>query len=88
MEVHKLKTDPELFQASAEGKKPYEIRKMDRNFAVGDILILRETTHTGEEIANGEKLVYTERVLTRMVTEVRTGYGIKDGWCMMGVKLV
>jgi len=88
MKHHELKTDPEPFQASWWGFKPYEIRKNDRDFEPGDTLTLRETTRTGEEIANGAPLEYTGRCLGRVITEVRTGYGIKDGWCILGLKAV
>lgn len=39
---HELKTLPEYFQALAEGRKTFEIRKNDRNFEETDILELKE----------------------------------------------
>lgn len=86
MKIHELKTDPEPFAASLRGDKPYEIRRNDRNFSKGDMLILRETLHGGVEMAEGAPLEYTGRVLSRWVTEVRSGYGLKDGWVILGVR--
>ena len=86
MDHHELKTDPEPFQASWRGWKPYEIRKFDRDYKVGDSLSLKETVFTGEQMQEGKPLEYTGRTLGREITEVRTGYGIKDGWCILGVR--
>ncbi len=39
---HELKISPKYFDAVAQGIKPFEVRKNDRGFAVGDTLWLRE----------------------------------------------
>ena len=88
MKTHELKTDPEPFAASFRGDKPYEIRLNDRDFACGDLLTLRETKFSGEEMKEGKPLEYTGRTLSRIVSEVRTNYGISDGWCILGVRKI
>ena len=40
--LHELKTYPKYFQETIEGNKLFEIRKNDRNFKVGDVLLLKE----------------------------------------------
>ena len=40
--THNLKTWPSFFQAVKSKIKPFEIRENDRNFEVGDTLILEE----------------------------------------------
>lgn len=42
MKVHELKTWTKGFEALVKGEKSYEIREDDRNFGVGDTLILKE----------------------------------------------
>ena len=40
--IHYLKTYVEFFQATKRGDKNFELRKNDRNYRVGDLLILME----------------------------------------------
>ncbi len=42
MKVHELKTWPESFRAVRAGAKTHEVRKNDRDFRVGDVLVLWE----------------------------------------------
>ena len=51
--LHELKIYPKYFQETIEGNKPFEIRKNDRHFQVGDVLLLKEwdnIKYTGREI--------------------------------------
>lgn len=85
---HELKTDPEVFDAVASGAKTFEIRKDDRQFTVGDTLILRRTLHMGLEMKNGFPLVYTGEVETRTITYILRGpiYGLTTGWVILSLK--
>lgn len=89
MATHDLKTDPEVFKESLYGKKNFEIRLNDRDFKEGDILNLLETEFSGEEMKEGEPLVYTGRALVRCVSYVlhghHAGYGLEEDWCVMSV---
>ena len=40
--THRLKILPEFYQAVIDGRKPFEIRKNDRNFKSNDDVILNE----------------------------------------------
>ena len=61
--------------------KPFEVRKNDRGFEVGDILDLREFDPEKEE--------YTGCRCEYLVTYILKGpmFGIKTGFCVMGIKL-
>lgn len=88
MKTHVLKTDPLAFQAVVDGLKTYEIRKNDRDFAVGDAVSLRETRHSGEMMAGGAPLEYTGRQLIRRISHVLTGptYGLAAGWSILSIQ--
>lgn len=72
--THELKILSEYFWDIAEGRKTFEIRKNDRNFQVGDYLILKEfkeEKHTGWKI-------------TVEVTYI-TDYEQKENYVVMGI---
>jgi len=89
---HELKTDGWVFDLSWRRKKPFEIRYDDRQFMVGDELLLLETTKTGEEIPNGAELAYTGREIScKVLSKVKSTienpkYGLAHGWCVLGVE--
>lgn len=50
MHTHELKISPEYFSEVINGNKTFEVRRNDRNYSVGDTLLLREfvgNTYTG-----------------------------------------
>jgi hypothetical protein len=53
MILKELKTDPTPFWDTWHGKKTHELRYDDRNYSVGDHLLLRETKYTAHEMALG-----------------------------------
>lgn len=60
--IHKLKTIQPFFDHVKQGYKSFEIRKNDRDFKVGDILILQEydaqnQNYSGEELVR--EVLYT-----------------------------
>lgn len=60
--THELKTWPEYFQAIFENKKTFELRVNDRNYQVGEILLLREF--------DPETKQYSGREIKRYVTYI------------------
>lgn len=90
MKLHELKTDALVFQAVKNGYKTFEIRKNDREYQTGDLLLLNETLYTGAEMAEGKSLYYTGQKCLVKVTHVLHGpvYGLQDGWCIMSFKIL
>lgn len=78
--IHELKTWPEYFEEVFMDHKKFEIRKDDRNYQVGDHLILKEWEPKGH--------FFTGRELTRVITYVlrdTTDFGLKEGYCLMSI---
>ena len=78
--IHELKTWCEYFEEIFLGRKNFEVRKNDRNFQKGDILILKEW--------DNEKKAYTGREMARGVSYVLTGgqFRIEDGYVFMAIQ--
>ena len=78
--IHELKILPLYFEAVARREKTFEIRVNDRNFNVGDTLLLKEWEHGN----------YTGREISRYVNYIYYGdgtFGIPDGIVIMNLKL-
>lgn len=77
--THELKTWPEYFQAVYDGLKPFELRKDDRPYNVGDVLRLREYEPMTD--------TYTGRVIDVEVTYCLRGFaGIEAGYVVIGIR--
>ena len=76
--THHLKTWPGFYRAIESGIKPFEVRFNDRDFEIGDTLILEEYEMDAQS--------YTGRSLKRVVTYVLEDFGgVTDGWVVMGL---
>ena len=73
--IHELKIKPVYFEAVKEGTKTFELRRDDRNFKVGDILLLREWEHgySGRKIK--KKVIY-------ILKEIE---GLEAGYCILAL---
>lgn len=76
---HELKTWVEPFTAVLAGVKRYEVRRNDRNFKVGDYLVLREWDHKTEK--------YTGRAVRVQILYMTPGgeCGLPDDLCVMSI---
>lgn len=76
--THELKILPEYFVEVVRGTKKFEIRRKDRDFRVGDRLILKEY--------NRGK--YTGREVQRYITYIFKGdgsYGLSEDFCILSI---
>jgi hypothetical protein len=78
MATHKIKCWIEPFNEVISGKKKFEYRLNDRNYAVGDYLYLQEW--------NPKSKSYTGRSVKKYVTSILTsGFGLPEGYCIMSL---
>ncbi len=79
--THALKTWPPFFKLIEVGDKTFEIRKDDRNFKKGDLLLLQEY--------DNEKKEYTGKELWFVITVKMVANdfdGIRKGYVVLGIK--
>lgn len=78
---HRLKTWPPYFNATMCGYKEFELRTNDRNFRIGDYLVLEEW--------DPETKHFSGRALTRRVDYILQGaFGLPENMCIMQLSKV
>lgn len=82
MAEHELKTWPEFFEWVRIGAKRFEIRKDDRGYKRGDVLLLREW-----EPLKGQYTGRSLRVIVAMVLQGIGLSGLQPGYVVMGIEL-
>lgn len=78
-DTHELKILPQYFHAVWDGYKTFELRKADRDYKVGDYLLLRE--YTGED--------YTGSFIKVLITYILKDcpeYGLDKDYCILSFK--
>lgn len=77
---HELKIYPNFFNAIASGKKLFEIRKNDRDFQVGDVILLRER----------DRIKYSGRsLLVRITYKLDDEFiGLAPGYTALGIQII
>jgi len=82
--IHELKTWPQYYNRVADGQKTFEVRKNDRDFQVGDELVL--VYYNPEE----PRPMEYGMTLKAKVTYILYGgqFGIEPGYCVMAIELI
>jgi hypothetical protein len=81
---HELKTWPEFFRKVWDGKKPFELRKDDRDFRVGDRVILSEYDPSATESYSGRWIAARISDIIRDVPE----FGLMPGFAILALEIV
>jgi len=78
---HELKCWPEYYEKVVDGSKPFEARKNDRGFEVGDTLLLQEWMP--------DSSAYTGRETRRTITYILSGeQWLKEGVVILGLNQI
>lgn len=82
IQVHDLKCWPPHWAHINSNRKRVDIRRADRTYRVGDLLILREWDPEAPLVA-----AYTGRVCTRVITHILQGgqFGLTDGYVALSL---
>ena len=80
--THELKTLQQHYDYVVTGHKKFELRKKDRDFKVGDYLLLRRYDLWNKE--------YTGQTCLVIVTHLLDGgvFGLDPSYCIMSIELI
>lgn len=80
--IHELKTWTQYFHQVKSGLKTFEIRRFDRDYKVGDELLLKEF--------DNEIGYHTGEICHRKITYLIRGgqFGIHPDYCVMGISKI
>lgn len=83
---HEIKVWPSYFEALVSGNKTFEWRRNDRDYAVGDLLVMREHEPAHGALSLGR---YTGRVAFATISYKAEGvFDIPRGYCVLGFRKV
>jgi len=94
MTTHKLYLREEFYDAVVNGIKTFEIRKADRDYKVGDTLVMTLERNTGKVAYATGKPIYepvgickVEAVITYILTHDMFPQGVPEGYVVMAIEV-
>lgn len=90
MTTHLLKLKQPYFDAVATGEKTFELRSMERDYKVGDILSFSEIEDTYSPDHGGCAIEKTtgRQCMVKVNYIVCGRFGLQPGYCCMGISLL
>ena len=85
--AHELKCNKHYFEAIERGDKNFEVRRDDRGFQKGDILVLKKFDNGRYEM-DGYGISASPKQTKKCISYVMTGgqFGIEPGYVVLGLK--
>jgi hypothetical protein len=79
--THELKIPPKNYRDVRWGDKSFELGKNDRDYKIGDTIILREWD--GTNYTNSPPI---QKFIAYILTSEEVGFGMEDGYCILGLE--
>ena len=89
MKTHNLKLSIEFCDAVLSGEKTFEVRKNDRGFQTGDLIRFIPTDGKSYHSLNGTVIEHAKHEIsghTYKITYILNGWGIKNGYVVLGIR--
>src|SRR5579859_2446416 len=85
--THHLKSWPQFFKPISEGIRTHELRRNDRNFAVGDLLILHEFDPTNQRCTGQECEVQVTSITSFAQPCAVSDQAMNPDFCILSVRV-
>jgi hypothetical protein len=84
---HELKTLEQYWDAINDGRKTFEVRRNDRAFQTGDILVIKKVDARGYYLMDGYDFGAEPYTLRKRITYLLQGgqFGIEPAYCVLGL---
>ena len=85
--THELKCWPQFFSAIAEGRKQHDLRRSnDRDFLVGDRILLREFDPHSEKYTGRTQLVVITYITSHELPCALSGDALHPDYCILSIE--
>jgi len=86
--THEMKSWRQFFEAIIAGEKRHEIRGLDRDFQVGDLVLLREYDETANEYTGRHAHVEITYVTSASHPCALSSAALHSDFCILSIRLV
>ena len=86
--THYLKSWPQFFAPIRQGTRTHELRRNDRDFRVGDLLVLQEYNPETQSYTGGKCRVEVTSMTSFAQPCAVSGEGLNPDFCILSVRLV
>lgn len=84
---HVLKCWPQYYDPIERGEKPFEVRRDDRGYQKGDVLVLQRTSDKSPYYVEYDAHGKVKHEMRRTISYILTGgqFGIEPGYVVLGL---